>query len=884
MDDIFSNQAPPTQISQSLDNVEDHLYQLSGASSDADPWLLRHCKFDDYGVRRLFKVHIRNAGGVPTREKIPAHFLVGERVVYDAARHEAGIDRHHDLRTELASPELKVASRFMKRVYPLVPVLSRSGMNLDAVHGLPSLEDLNGIPAHLLAAIYGSALPFASEDSFLYLMTSHEKPPMSKIWFMVYKFICENIHSPRLSLIQASILYIHRHVEDEHSYGVADTASVWSIIGMTVGLAHSLGLNLECRLFGLPHEEKSLRRRLWWALYIEDKWASLLFGRPPYIRSSEWDVSEPDDSDFVTTSERDPRSAADVSISFRHMASLAVIAESIQDGLYSLRASQKLSEDIPASVAAAKPLLQSLSAWRESLPLVGGHHSLRETAAGTQGPFPATIYQGYLTLLVYIWRALLRTTVRSTDPPVVIHVDDLPESANLLRDVDWGLHLLPDLNIEVQESRGVQSGIVKDLYEAALTCGSNVLDFLSGLDSHAFHEFWYSWSRKSFATISNFLTLLLVQAPDFSEAAWIAEHDLNNASESKIGWIFSCYAFFLYFGGAQVGPIFDAYDIRVLLIPGSIGFILSMFFLSLSTDFYQYLLSYGVLGGVSASLLFNPSLAAIGHWFQKRRAFATGLACTAGGLAGIAFPLIILFVSPRLGFAWAIRIIAFACLVCLVVACISLRKRLPNNKQAGASIDLRALADLSFATTTLSVFLIEFAVFIPYTYIVSYALRHGFEIRQAQMLNVFLNIGAVPGRALSGYAADRFGTFNTMCVTAAACTLFILGLWLTADGNQAKTTTFVILFGFWSGAAISLTPVCVSRVCKIEDYGKRNGTAFFAASFGALVGVPISGAIVDGSGGNYMGLIIFAGVLYALALLTFTIARGIAGGWKTCLF
>lgn len=35
--------------------------------------------------------------------------------------------------------------------------------------------------------------------------------------------------------------------------------------------------------------------------------------------------------------------------------------------------------------------------------------------------------------------------------------------------------------------------------------------------------------------------------------AWLGEHDLRDVPESKIAWIFSCYAFFLYFCGAQVG-------------------------------------------------------------------------------------------------------------------------------------------------------------------------------------------------------------------------------------------------------------------------------------------------------------------------------------------
>ncbi|KAM6522808.1 hypothetical protein FALCPG4_012423 [Fusarium falciforme] len=362
--------------------------------------------------------------------------------------------------------------------------------------------------------------------------------------------------------------------------------------------------------------------------------------------------------------------------------------------------------------------------------------------------------------------------------------------------------------------------------------------------------------------------------------AWVLENELSHLPESTVGWIFGCYGFFLYFCGAQVGPIIDAHDIKFVIIPGSIGMVASMIFVSLSTEFYQFLLSFGVLGGMSASLLFNPSLAAVGHWFYKRRAFATGLACTAGGIGGVAFPLVILYLSPKIGFPWAIRVIALINAVSGIVACCLLRKRLPPNKKAGASIDLKALSDLKYAATTVAIFLIEFAVFIPYSYISAYAIHYGFDSQNAYMLNTLLNVGAVPGRALPGYVADRFGTFNTMCITAFICAAFILTLWLTADGEEVRTTSFTILFGFWSGAAISLTPVCVSQVCKIEDYGKRNGTAFFIASFGALTGIPIAGAILEANNGSYWGLIVFAGVLYTAAFAAFVFARGVAGGWN----
>ncbi|PYH75554.1 MFS general substrate transporter [Aspergillus uvarum CBS 121591] len=147
--------------------------------------------------------------------------------------------------------------------------------------------------------------------------------------------------------------------------------------------------------------------------------------------------------------------------------------------------------------------------------------------------------------------------------------------------------------------------------------------------------------------------------------AWTSKHQLVDYSESSIGWIYGAYGFFLYAAGAQAGPIFDAYGRNHVIIPGSIGIVVALICLSFSqanrikstTKF----LSFSVLGGLSACTLFTPTVSCVGHWFDKRRGYATGIACTAGGLGGVIFPLIILFAAPKIGFAWAIRIIALFC-------------------------------------------------------------------------------------------------------------------------------------------------------------------------------------------------------------------------------
>lgn len=250
-----------------------------------------------------------------------------------------------------------------------------------------------------------------------------------------------------------------------------------------------------------------------------------------------------------------------------------------------------------------------------------------------------------------------------------------------------------------------------------------------------------------------------------------------------------------------------------------------------------------------------------------------------------------------MGFPWTMRIIGFISLACCTIACLTLQSRPTNpSKERKSSnpkptlpttllhaIDLRPLAHSpAYLTTTLATTLIEFAVFLPITYLPSAALTSNLPIHTSYLLMVYLNASSVPGRALPNYLSDTLGRFNIMLFTALACSILIFALWLPPTALEVKSeaalTAFAVLFGFWSGAAISLTPVCIAQVSPVEQIGKRVGTTFSISSFGALVGVPIGGAIVDASpGGGYVWLVVFAGGCYVLAFAAWVVARWVAG-------
>ncbi|KAL1631003.1 hypothetical protein SLS56_004677 [Neofusicoccum ribis] len=63
-------------------------------------------------------------------------------------------------------------------------------------------------------------------------------------------------------------------------------------------LTQALGLNIDPSEWPIPQWEKRLRRRLAWAVYVQDRWLSLNFGRSSHIQMEDWDVEPLNQEDF----------------------------------------------------------------------------------------------------------------------------------------------------------------------------------------------------------------------------------------------------------------------------------------------------------------------------------------------------------------------------------------------------------------------------------------------------------------------------------------------------------------------------------------------------------------------------------------------------------
>lgn len=88
--------------------------------------------------------------------------------------------------------------------------------------------------------------------------------------------------------------------------------------------------------------------------------------------------------------------------------------------------------------------------------------------------------------------------------------------------------------------------------------------------------------------------------------------------------------------------------------------------------------------------------------------------------------------------------------------------------------------------------------------------------------------GSIPGRIFPAYLADRAGYFNVTTIISmlSAVTLlgFLLPLEVITTSTHAQIIAFAALYGFWSGAFISMLLPCVARLGSVATLGQRFGT------------------------------------------------------------
>lgn len=191
-----------------------------------------------------------------------------------------------------------------------------------------------------------------------------------------------------------------------------------------------------------------------------------------------------------------------------------------------------------------------------------------------------------------------------------------------------------------------------------------------------------------------------------------------DVSASSISWIGTIQNFLSFFIGAFSGRLLDAGYFLPTVIVGVTLQILGIFLMSISTQYWHFLLTQGLVNGLGGGIFFTPCMGVMAQWFSKHRSIALGVASTGNSAGSMIYPIIVQQLLPQLGFPWTVRVLGFLNLGCLTLVILFMRPRLPPRK-SGAILDLAAFKEAPYSLFTFGIFFQVFTIYFTLYYVSS---------------------------------------------------------------------------------------------------------------------------------------------------------------------
>lgn len=388
---------------------------------------------------------------------------------------------------------------------------------------------------------------------------------------------------------------------------------------------------------------------------------------------------------------------------------------------------------------------------------------------------------------------------------------------------------------------------------------------------------------------------------------YISRNQLKALLEVNISWIFGVFLSIAYAGGLVTGPIFDKYGPLWLLVASSAFIFLGLMGAANSFEIWHFILSF-ISMGIGNGLGMTPLVGVISHWFDKRRGVTTAFATCGGSVGGLIFPLMLRSLYVRVGYVWAVRVLAFVCLGCMIASILLVKERFRKERLNGNSAtnesgddtfidpegktrhqiivqtlkDVFTKQDAKYIYVILGSFFAELSVVLLVTYFASYAIAQGMTESTSYLLLTVWNAVGILGRLVPGHISDIYGRFNINVLMLICFTLTILVLLLPfGHMSHGVIWAFAVLGGYSSGSVLSLLPACLSQITPVNEIGKKYGILNSLLALANLFGVPIAAAVIkDGTQKQYNNYIILVGVLQFLGTFFWYCSRVEIAGFR----
>lgn len=494
----MANFGGPTLLKRTLGLQKDRYSQYIGPTTDFEPSLINLSPFDPHDESLLARGTLRRVGDNETFLLLPDHITPG----YEHQPHDS-----EEIERIVAPHGRRLLDLYFRIVHPGFPVLQKSVLyeKYD--------RDYRDISPPLLAAIYLLSINWWDHDETL---ASTPKPNVHELERLMRDTLADAMFRPKLSTVQAGLLLSQRPEGDQ-----------WAPTAQLVAIGQELGLHLDASTWKIPLWEKGLRKRLAWALYMQDKWGSLVHGRPSHIFASNWAVQQLAPGDFPDDEWEDDNveDREDIErgrILFAQMVQLTLILAETLDTFYTLQAMQNISNAGPQGtllvLSLAKPIQIRLREWYSSLPapirMDSSSASPSQCFSSESSRITRLTSIGYLHLAYFateitLHRRIIRSLAATEELAATAGAHGTPSSA--------GATPAPTPSAFGPASPETILEVCRSAAKARLI---SAMDFVNRLTPSHLRAFWYFASKTNFALIGTFGSLLWATSPGRQEADW----------------------------------------------------------------------------------------------------------------------------------------------------------------------------------------------------------------------------------------------------------------------------------------------------------------------------------------------------------------------------
>lgn len=371
-----------------------------------------------------------------------------------------------------------------------------------------------------------------------------------------------------------------------------------------------------------------------------------------------------------------------------------------------------------------------------------------------------------------------------------------------------------------------------------------------------------------------FLNFSLASTWGIIQEGWNKEFN-GNFSQLSLSWVGSILISFAYASGPLNKTLRSFLGLKSLLMLGNILEFIGLMCASFSQEYWQLILTSGVISGIGISLIYMNIVGIPSQWFYKKRGLSNGIMMSSIGVGGLVFSPVVQLLIEKYNVRWCYRILSIIFIIGNTLAIFLIK----NNKKITSITMTKNLFDLSFFKNKkflifiIGNFLCVMIYMVPFVYLTRYSEKINISSYSSSIIISIMNGLNAIGRISMGYMGDKYGHINILVISIFLSSLSILLIWLFST-TYILILIFGIIYGFISGSYWSLlVPIC-GKLTDVSNLINGINIIYFVNFIGYLVGIPIA-ELIFGLQTNTLNtfLILYCGILMLSASFCYLLLK-----------